>query len=47
MYYFDNRQHQMPHIQVQYSGEEAVVSIPNGNVLEDSIRANKLKLVQA
>lgn len=47
MYYFDNRQHQMPHIHVQYSGEEAVISIPDGNVIEGSIRANKLKLVQA
>lgn len=47
MYYFDNRQHQSPHIHVQYSGEEAVISIPDGNVIEGSIRTNKLKLVQA
>jgi len=47
MYYFDNRKHQLPHIHVQYSGEEAVVSIPDGEVIEGSIRTNKLKLVQA
>ena len=47
MYYFDNRKHQQPHIHVQYSGEEAVVSIPSGEVIEGAIRANKLKLVQA
>ena len=47
MYYFDNRRHQLPHIHVQYSGEEAVVSIPDGEIIEGSIRANKLKLVQA
>ncbi len=47
MYYFDNRKHQLPHIHIQYSGEEAVVSIPSGEVIEGSIRANKLKLVQA
>ena len=47
MYYFDNRRHHEPHIHVQYSGEEAVVSIPGGEVIEGSIRANKLKLVQA
>lgn len=47
MYYFDNRKHQLPHIHVQYSGEEAVVSIPDGEVIEGAIRANKLKLVQA
>lgn len=45
MYYFDNRMHQHPHIHVQYSGEEAVVSIPQGDVIEGSIRSNKLKLV--
>jgi hypothetical protein len=47
MYYFDNRKHQQPHIHIQYSGEEAVVSIPSGEVIEGTIRTNKLKLVQA
>lgn len=47
MYYFDNRRHHEPHIHVQYGEEEAVVSIPEGVVIEGSIRANKLKLVQA
>ncbi len=47
MYYFDNRRHQLPHIHVQYSDEEAVITIPDGKVIEGSIRANKLKLVQA
>lgn len=47
MYYFDNRKHHQPHIHVQYSDEEAVVSIPDGNVIEGAIKAAKLKLVQA
>ncbi len=47
MYYFDNRRHHEPHIHVQYGEEEAVISIPEGNVLEGSIRTNKLKLVLA
>ena len=47
MYYFDNHQHQLPHIHVQYSGEEAVITIPEGEVLEGSIKSAKLKLVQA
>ena len=47
MYYFDNRRHHQPHIHVQFAEEEAVVSIPDGNVIEGSIRTNKLKLVQA
>ena len=47
MYYFDNRRHQQPHIHVQYSDEEAVISIPDGTVIEGSIKSSKLKLVQA
>jgi hypothetical protein len=47
MYYFDNKKHHLPHIHVQYSDEEAVISIPDGNVLEGSLKAAKLKLVQA
>lgn len=47
MYYFDNRGHQLPHIHVQYSDEEAVISIPEGELIEGSLRTAKLKLVQA
>lgn len=47
MYYFDNKKHQEPHVHVEYSGEEAVISIRDGNVMEGSLRSTKLKLVQA
>jgi hypothetical protein len=47
MYYFDNRQHQQPHIHVQYSDEEAVISIPDGEVIAGSLHKAKLRLVQA
>lgn len=47
MYYFDNRQHHLPHVHVQFAEEEAVISIPDGEVLEGSIKRAKLKLVQA
>ena len=47
MYYFDNRRHQQSHIHVQYGDEEAVISIPDGEVIEGSLRRTKLKLVQA
>jgi hypothetical protein len=47
MYYFDNKKHRQPHIHVQYSDEEAVISIPDGTVLEGTLRSAKLKLVQA
>ena len=47
MYYFDNRKHHKPHIHAQYAEEEAVISIPDGDVIEGSLRTAKLKLVQA
>ena len=47
MYYFDNKKHHLPHIHAQYGEEEAVISIPEGSVIEGSLRTAKLKLVQA
>lgn len=47
MYYFDNRKHHQPHIHAQFAEEEAVISIPDGYVIEGSMRTAKLKLVQA
>jgi hypothetical protein len=45
--FFDNRKHHQPHIHVQYGDEEAVISIPEGDLMEGSLRRAKLKLVQA
>lgn len=47
MYYFDNKRHHRPHIHVKYQGEEAVIAIPDGEVLEGSIQQNRMKLVSA
>ena len=47
MYFFDSRRHELPHIHVKYQGEEAVLSIPEGEVLEGKINSKKLRLVQA
>jgi hypothetical protein len=47
MYYLDNRRHHSPHIHVKYQGQEAVLSIPDGEILEGELRRNKMKLVQA
>ena len=47
MYYFDNKQHKVPHIHVKYQGEEAVFSIPDGKILEGNMKTNKKKLVKA
>ena len=47
MYYFDNKQHKVPHIHVKYQGEEAIFSIPDGKILEGNMKTNKKKLVEA
>jgi len=47
MYYLDNRQHHVPHIHVKYQDQEAVISIPLGELLEGELKPNKMKLLQA
>lgn len=37
MFYFDNKEHKLPHIHVEYSGQKAVLSIPDGNILSGSL----------
>lgn len=47
MYYLDTKQHKLPHIHVKYQAMEAVISIPEGNILEGEMPNNKLKLIEA
>jgi hypothetical protein len=47
MYFIDNKKHKKPHIHAQYQNKEAVVSIPDGRVLDGSLPSAKLKLVLA
>jgi shikimate kinase len=47
MYYLDNKRHHVPHIHVKYQGQDAVISIPDGKILEGDIKSNKMKLIQA
>ena len=47
MYYLDNKQHHVPHIHAKYQGDEVVVSVPSGEILEGSIPKTKMKLLQA
>lgn len=47
MYFFDTQRHHMPHIHVRYQEQEAVLSIPDGMLLEGNLKSNKMKLVQA
>jgi hypothetical protein len=43
----DNRQHHLPHIHAEYQGIKAVLSIPNGELLEGELPSKKLRLLQA
>ncbi len=47
MMFMDTQQHHLPHIHVEYQGREAVIAIPVGDVLEGTLPAKKLRLVQA
>jgi hypothetical protein len=44
---FDDKQHHVPHIRVQYGEESAIVAIPSGEVVKGSIRSSLMKLIQA
>ena len=47
LYYIDNKQHNTPHIHVKYQEHEAVVSIPDGALLDGKLPNSKMKLLQA
>lgn len=47
LYFLDTKEHHRPHIHAKYQEREAVVSIPDGEVLHGTIPANKMKLVTA
>jgi hypothetical protein len=47
MYYFDNKEHKMPHIHANYAEYDAVISIPEGEVINGEIPNSKLKLIKA
>lgn len=47
LYFFDKRRHKKPHIHAKYQDDEAVISIPDGEIIEGTLKSNKLKLVEA
>jgi hypothetical protein len=47
MFYFDNQEHHLPHIHIEYSDYRAVLSLPDGNTIAGKFPSNKLKLVMA
>jgi hypothetical protein len=47
MYYFDNKQHNVPHIHAEYADSQAVFSLVDGELLAGELPKNKRKLVEA
>ena len=47
MYFYDNKQHHIPHIHAEYSGDRAVFSISDGEMINGNLPSNKTQLVKA
>jgi hypothetical protein len=47
LYFVDNKRHKRPHIHVKYQKDEAVISIPDGDILEGKLPRPKMRLVLA
>jgi len=47
MYFFDDRQHHVPHLHAEYAGSRAVFSLGDGEVLAGELPAGRVRLVQA
>jgi len=47
MMFLDTQKHHLPRLHLEYQEMEAVVSLPDGELLEGNVPAKKLKLVQA
>jgi hypothetical protein len=47
MFFYDNKEHKLPHIHVQYNEFEATISIDTGEILEGKLPQKQMRLVQA
>lgn len=47
MYFYDNKQHHVPHVHAEYAGEKAVFGIRDGEILAGALPSGKARLVQA
>ena len=47
MYFFDDRQHHVPHVHAEYAGDRAVFSIADGELLAGHVPPGKTRVVQA
>ena len=47
MFYFDNKEHHLPHIHIEYSEYKAVIELSSGKILAGDFPNDKMKLVLA
>jgi hypothetical protein len=47
LYFVDNKRHKKPHIHARYQQWEAVLSLPDGKVLEGELPPAKMRLLVA
>ena len=47
IYYYDNKQHNLPHIHVRYQGTKAIFSIDSSEMMEGDLPNKQKKLVSA
>jgi hypothetical protein len=47
LYYYDNKQHNLPHIHVRYQGTKAIFSIEKCEMMEGDLPNKQKKLVSA
>ena len=47
MYFYDNKEHSLPHIHAEYAEHEATIAIEDGSILGGNLPSAKMKLVQA
>lgn len=47
MYFYDDKQHHVPHLHAEYAGKMAVIGIDDGQVLAGTLPPGKVRLVQA
>ena len=47
IFYRDNRQHKLPHIHARHQNDKAIFSIPDGEIMEGSMKKPQIRLVQA
>ena len=45
--FYAPREHNPPHIHVEYQGEDTIVDISNGNVIEGKLSPRHLRFIQA